>query len=51
MSYLCDLFFISSLTFIVIYHKASQKQTQLFLAHILEYLLLFLAENVDEESE
>ena len=51
MSYLCDLFFIFSVVFIFIYHKISLKETHLFFAHILEYLLLFLDENVGEENE
>ena len=51
MSYLCDIFFIFSLIFIIIYHMTSFKQTYLFLVHFLEYLLLFLDDNVDEERE
>ena len=51
MSYLCDLFFISSLIFIPINHILSLKETQLIFVHFLEYLLLFLDDNVDEESE
>ena len=50
MSYLCDLFFIFSLIFIVINHITSFKQTYFFV-HFLEHLLLFLDGNVDEESE
>ena len=38
--YLYDLFFISSLIFIVINHINSFKQTCLFFVHFLEYLLL-----------
>ena len=38
--YLYDLFFISSLIFIVINHINSFKQTYLFFVHFLEYLLL-----------
>ena len=49
MSYLCDLFFIFSLIFIVINHITSFKQTYFFV-HFLEHLL-FLDGNVDEESE
>ena len=41
MSYLCDLFFIFSLIFIVINHITSFKQTYLFFAPFLEYFLLF----------
>ena len=51
MSYLCDLFFISSLIFIPVNHILSLKETQLIFVHFLEYLLLFLDDNVDEESE
>ena len=50
MSYLRDLFFIFSLIFIFINHITLFKQTCLFLVHFLEYLLLFLDDNVDEES-
>ena len=50
-SYLCDLFFIFSLIFIAINHITSLKQTLLFFFHFLEYFLLFLDENVDEESK
>ena len=49
MSYLCDLFFIFSLIFIVIYHIILFKQMYLFFGHFLEYLLLFLYDNLDEE--
>ena len=51
MSYLCDLFFIFSLIFIAINHITSLKQTQLLFVPFLEYLLLFLDDKVDEESE
>ena len=54
MSYLCDFFFfflIFSLIFIVINPIAPLKQTHLLFVHFLEYLLLFLDDNVDEESE
>ena len=50
MSYLCDLFFNFSLTFIVINHITSLKQTHFFCT-FLGYLLLFLNDNLDEESE
>ena len=43
---LCDLFFIFSLIFIAINLITSLKQM-----HFLEYILLFLDDNVDEESE
>ena len=46
MSYLCDLFFIFSLIFIVSYHITSFKLSCLFFVHFLEYLLLFLDNNV-----
>ena len=51
MSYLCDLFFMFSLIFIVFNHITSLKQTHLFLERFLEYLVLFLDDNVDEESK
>ena len=47
----CDLFFISSLIFILINHITSFKQTYLFFVHFLEYLLSFLNDYVDEKSE
>ena len=51
MSYLCDLFLISSLIFIFINHITSLKQTHLAFVQFLKYLLLFLDDNLDEESE
>ena len=51
MSYLCDLFLISSPIFITINHLTSLKQTDLFFVHFLEYLLVFLDDNVEEESK
>ena len=51
MSYLYDLFFIFSLICIDIYSITSFKQTCLFFVHFLEYLLLFLDENVDKQRE
>ena len=51
MSYLYDLLFIFSLIFIVIIHLTSLRQTHLLFVHFLEYLLLSLDDNVDEESE
>ena len=48
---LCDLFFIFSLIFISVDHITSLKQTHLFFAYFLEYLVLFLDDNVDEENE
>ena len=49
--YLCDLLFIFSLIFIAITHITSPKETHFFFVHFLEYLLLFLDDNVDEKSE
>ena len=51
MSYLCDLFFISSLIFIVISHITSLKQAYLISVHFLECLLLFMDDSMDEKSE
>ena len=52
MSYLCDLFSIFSLIFIVIYHEVSLKQTQLFFCSFFRIsFIIFLDDNVDEESE
>ena len=51
MSYLCDLFFIFSLIFIAINQITSFKKMNLFFVHYLEYPLLFVIDNVDEESE
>ena len=50
MFYIYDLFFIFSLIFIVINHITSLKQTLIFCT-FLEYLLLFLDNNVDEKSK
>ena len=41
MSYLCDVFFFFSLTFIVIDHITQLKQMHLFCVHFLEYILFF----------
>ena len=51
MAYLCDLVFIFSLIFIAINHITVFKQTYLIFANLLEYLQLFLDDNVDEESK
>ena len=48
MSFLRDIFFISSLIFIVINHITSFKHASLFFP---TFLLLFLDDSVDEESE
>ena len=50
MSYLCDLLFF--FTFIIINHIISLKQNRhtWFFAHSLQYAILFLDDNVDEES-
>ena len=42
MSYLCDLFFIFSLTFLTINYVTSLKQTHLFFATVLKYLHLYI---------
>lgn len=50
MFYLCDPFFIFKLFLNTINQITSLKQTHLFFADFLEYLLLlFLDDNVDEE--
>ena len=51
ISYLCDLFFIFNLIFITIHHINSLKQKHVAFVQFLKYLLLFLNDNVDEESE
>ena len=51
MSYLCDPFSIFCLIFIVINHITSFKQAYLIFLHFLEYLLLFLDDNMDKESK
>ena len=43
--------FIFSLIFIVINHITSFRQTYLFFVHFLEYLVLFLGDDVGEKSE
>ena len=48
--YLCDLFFNFSLIFIAINHLTTFKQRYGIFV-LLEYLLLFLDDNMDEESE
>ena len=51
MSYLYHLYFIFRLIFFFINLIAPFKQTHLFFEHFLEYFLLFLDDNVDEERE
>ena len=51
MLYLCDLFLIFCLTFIIIDNITSLIQTHLFFVHFLEYVPSFLGNNVVEESE
>ena len=51
VSYISDLFLIFSLVFIVINHIISLRQTHLILVHFIKYVLLFLDDNVDEDSE
>ena len=50
MSYLCDLFYIFSIFFVVINHMTSFRQTLVFLI-FLEYLLIFLDDNEDDVNE
>ena len=49
MLYVCDLFFIFILIFIMINRTISRIQTYLFFCLLLWYALWFLDENVDEE--
>ena len=51
MSYLCDLFFFYIFIFIMIYRIMSWIQTHLFFSYVLEHVLLFLDDHVDEECE
>ena len=51
MSYVCDLLFIFSFIFIAINHVTSFKQPHCFFVYFLEYLLLFLDENVDKKNK
>ena len=48
--YLCNLFCIISLFFIVINHIISLKQAHLFFVNFSEYLLLFLDDKVAENT-
>ena len=50
MSYLCDPFFILDLIFIF-NDIISLKQTHLYFAYFLEYVILVLDDNMDGESE
>ena len=49
MLYMCDLFFIFSLIFIVINNLI--KTDALVFIYFLEYLLLFLEDSLDDKSE
>ena len=51
MSYICDLFFLFSLVFIVINHITSLKQMYLTFLQFFKNLLLSLDDNIDEESK
>ena len=52
MLYICDLFFIFSLIFILINHITSLKQTHLIFVYFLEHLFLyFLEHGLDGESK
>ena len=51
MSYLCDLFYIFSLISIAINYITSLKQAHLAFAQFFKYLLLFLDNNLNRESE
>ena len=51
MSYPCDLFFMFILIFIVINYITSLKQAHLVFVQLLKFLILFLEDNIDEESE
>ena len=51
VSYLCNLFFIFSLIVISINNISPLKQTYLLFVYFLEYLLLFLDDNMDEELD
>ena len=49
--YFCDILYILSLIFVVVNHITSLEQTHLYFVHFVEYLLLFLDDNVDKNSE
>ena len=51
LSCLYDVFLIFSPILIVVNHITSLNYTGLFFVHFLEYSLLFLGDNVDEESK
>ena len=51
MSYLCDLFFIFSISFIITNHIISSKQSNLFFAYFFEYLILIFEDNINEQTE
>ena len=48
---LCDLFFIFIFIFIMVNHIILWKQAHLFFRHFLEYFLLFLDDNMNNECE
>ena len=48
---LSDVFRFFNLNFIVINHITSLKQTHLFFVHFLDYLPLFLDDNMNKESK
>ena len=50
MSYMCDLSFIFSIIFIVSGYITLFKQMYLLFVQFLEYLLLFLDDNVEDEE-
>ena len=51
MSYWFDLFIIFNFTFIVMNHTTTLTQTYFFFVHFLDYLLLILDDDMDEESK
>ena len=51
MSYICDVFFFFILVFIAINYVTPLKQMYFFFLHFLEYLLLFLNDNMDQTSK
>ena len=51
MSYWFDLFIIFNFTFIVMNHTTTLTQTYFFFVHFLDYLLLILDDDMNEESK